>query len=114
MRVVTDEHDVPIGFSAVIDRGDAVELDGLFVAPEWMRHGLGGALVADVVTRAGAAGARADQVVANPGAVPFYKRHGFRQTRGDRDTVRPGAAVHARARRRRRRRRGGDGGEVRG
>jgi GNAT superfamily N-acetyltransferase len=80
VRVVTDEHDIPIGFSAVIDRGDAVELDGLFVAPECMRHGLGGALVADVVTRAGAAGARRISVVANPGAVPFYTRHGFRQT----------------------------------
>ena len=80
VRVVTDEHDIPIGFSAVIARGDAVELDGLFVAPEWMRRGLGGALVADVVTRARSRGGASYHVVANPGAVPFYKRHGFRQT----------------------------------
>ena len=80
VRVVTNEHDIPIGFSAVLDRGDAVELDGLFVAPERMRRGLGGALIADVVARARAAGARRIEVVANPGAVPFYRRHGFRQT----------------------------------
>ncbi len=80
VRVVTDEHDLPVGFSAVVVRGAYVELDGLFVAPEWMRHGLGGALVEDVVTRARAAGARRVEVVANPGAVPFYERHGFRQT----------------------------------
>jgi GNAT superfamily N-acetyltransferase len=79
VRVVTSEHDVPIAFSAVINRGAAVQLDGLFVAPEWMRHGLGGALVADVVTRARAAGADRIEVIANPGAVPFYERHGFRQ-----------------------------------
>ena len=64
----------------MIHRGDAVELDGLFVDPERMRHGLGGALVADVVVRARAAGARRIEVTANPGAVPFYSRHGFRQT----------------------------------
>jgi GNAT superfamily N-acetyltransferase len=80
VRLVTDEDDVPIGFSAVVVRGERVELDGLFVAPEWMRHGLGGALVADVVTRARSAGARRVEVIANPGAVPFYERHGFRQT----------------------------------
>jgi GNAT superfamily N-acetyltransferase len=80
VRVVTDDDDVPVGFSAIIIRGERVELDGLFVAPEWMRRGLGGALVADVVTRARSAGARRVEVVANPGAVPFYERHGFRQT----------------------------------
>ena len=68
------------GSRRVINRGDAVELDGLFVAPEWMRRGIGGALVADVVARARAAGARRIEVTANPGAVPFYGRHGFRQT----------------------------------
>jgi len=54
VRVITDERDVPVAFSAVIDRGDAVELDGLFVSPEWMRHGLGGALVADADADGGA------------------------------------------------------------
>jgi len=54
VRVITDERDVPVGFSAVIVRGDAVELDGLFVSPEWMRHGLGGALVADADADGGA------------------------------------------------------------
>lgn len=79
VRVVTDEHDRPIGFSTVTRRGDAVELDGLFVVPSQMRRGLGSELVADLVRRARDAGVRRIEVDANPGAVPFYERHGFRQ-----------------------------------
>ncbi len=80
VRVITDVSDRPLGFSAVMNLGDSVELDGLFVAPEHMRRGLGGRLIADVVNRARQAGARRIEVTANPGAVPFYERQGFRHT----------------------------------
>lgn len=79
VRVVVDEDDRPLGFSAVIEHEEAVELDGLFVAPEHMRRGLGGRLIADAVARARATGARRIEVTANLGAVPFYERLGFRQ-----------------------------------
>jgi len=80
VRVITDDADRPLGFSAVIELGESVELDGLFVAPEHMRQGLGGWLVADVVARARKVGARRIEVTGQPGAVPFYERHGFRRT----------------------------------
>jgi GNAT superfamily N-acetyltransferase len=80
VRVITDADDRPVGFSAVINLGESIELDGLFVAPEHMRRGFGGALVGDLVARAGGTGARRIHVTGQPGAVPFYERHGFRQT----------------------------------
>ena len=89
VRVVTDEHDIPIGFSAVIARGDAVELDGLFVAPEWMRHGLGGALVADVVTRARSGGSAANTSRREPGRGPVLRASRVPPKRGDRDRFGP-------------------------
>ena len=81
IRVATDEDDRPIGFSAVCQHdSDAVELDGLFVEPSRMRRGIGARLVADVAGRAARAGVARVEVVANPAAVAFYARQGFRQT----------------------------------
>lgn len=81
IRVATDEDDRPIGFSAVCQHdAGAVELDGLFVEPERMRHGIGARLVADAAVRAARAGMARIEVVANPGALAFYARQGFRHT----------------------------------
>ena len=67
-----------LGFSAVLEIAAGVcELDGLFVEPDAMRHGVGRALIADVVARAGAAGATSIAVIANPRAVEFYDAVGF-------------------------------------
>jgi N-acetylglutamate synthase-like GNAT family acetyltransferase len=66
-----------LGFSAVVREAGFWELDGLFVEPGAMRGGVGGALVADVVRRADAAGLREIRVVAQPGALAFYERTGF-------------------------------------
>jgi GNAT superfamily N-acetyltransferase len=68
-----------IGF-AVLEpvRDGACELDGLFVEPGGLRRGVGRELVADACRRARAAGARRLDVVANPRAVGFYERVGFR------------------------------------
>jgi GNAT superfamily N-acetyltransferase len=80
VRVAADAQDRPLGFSAVLPRaGHALELDGLFVLPEQMRHGIGGRLVKDVVERARQDAVRRIEVDANPGALAFYERHGFRQ-----------------------------------
>jgi ribosomal protein S18 acetylase RimI-like enzyme len=68
-----------LGFSALDPvRDGACELDGLFVEPGDMRRGVGRELVGDAGRRARAAGARRVDVVANPRAVGFYERVGFR------------------------------------
>ena len=94
VRVAADVDDTPIGFSVVIpDDGAADELDGLFVEPEHMHHGVGRALVEDAVSRSSAHGANALEVTAGP-AQGFYERTGFRVI-GDAQT-RFGPAVRMR------------------
>ncbi|MCW2959233.1 MAG: family N-acetyltransferase [Solirubrobacterales bacterium] len=78
LRVVVDGEDRVLGFSLVlpVTVGER-ELDGLFVEPDAMGRGLGRLLVADVVTRARADGARRLFVVSGPGARGFYEQLGF-------------------------------------
>jgi GNAT superfamily N-acetyltransferase len=57
--------------------GDACELDGLFVEPEWMRGGVGRRLVEDATLLARERGAARIDVVANPQAVAHYEAVGF-------------------------------------
>jgi N-acetylglutamate synthase-like GNAT family acetyltransferase len=66
-----------IGFASWLRDGEALELDDLFVDPDWMGQGVGLALVEDVVARARSLGLRRVQVVANPSALGFYARAGF-------------------------------------
>jgi len=75
-----------IGFSTVVVAGEVDDLDDLFVDPDWMRHGVGLALVRDVVERARARGARYLEVTANPHALEFYAAAGF-QPHGDAETL---------------------------
>ena len=77
VRVAVRADDVPIGFSAVIPSdGRTHELDGLFVEPGEMRHGVGRALIEDAASRARTAGAARLEVTVGP-AQPFYERVGF-------------------------------------
>lgn len=79
VRVAHDVNRV-VGFSvtlATVGDGPA-ELDGLFVEPDLMRGGIGRALIADVVAGAEQRGVTAIEVTANPRAVDFYRRVGFR------------------------------------
>ena len=94
VRVAAAGDDTPIGFSVVIptDTG-AAELDGLFVEPEQMSHGVGRALVEDAVSRTVARGGTCLDVTAGP-AQGFYERTGFRVI-GDAQT-RFGPAVRMR------------------
>jgi GNAT superfamily N-acetyltransferase len=77
VRVAADDAEVAIGFSVVIPGADGIdELDGLFVAPERMRAGVGRELVRHACARSRAAGAHALQVIAGP-AQGFYEKLGF-------------------------------------
>jgi GNAT superfamily N-acetyltransferase len=77
VRVAADGDGTPLGFSVVIPAdGELHELDGLFVDPAHMGHGVGRALVRDAASRARAAGAQRLEVIAGP-ARGFYERLGF-------------------------------------
>jgi GNAT superfamily N-acetyltransferase len=66
-----------IGFATWLGAGDVTEVDDLFVDPDWMGHGAGRALVADLVTQARARGVRRVEVTANEHALAFYVKVGF-------------------------------------
>ena len=75
---VAEQAGAVVGFAVLLERrGDACELDGLFVEPERMRSGVGRRLVEDAKRIAHRHGARRIEVVANPQAVPFYEAVGF-------------------------------------
>jgi GNAT superfamily N-acetyltransferase len=65
------------GFATSLPAGDVIELDDLFVDPDWMRQGAGRALVLDAVAIARDLGARRIEVTANPHALVFYGKTGF-------------------------------------
>src|SRR3954470_9825721 len=68
---------VTVGFATILRVGSDMELEDLFVHPDWMRNGIATRLVADVVERSRAAGASRVTVTANPHAMAFYRRAGF-------------------------------------
>jgi GNAT superfamily N-acetyltransferase len=77
VRVAMGDDETPIGFSVVIPGdGRVYELDGLFVEPEHIGHGVGRALVEDAAARAGRQGADRIEVTAGP-AQGFYEKVGF-------------------------------------
>ena len=54
-----------------------LELEDLFVDPDWMRRGVGRHLVRDVVALAGQDHVDLAEVTANPNAPSFYEKVGF-------------------------------------
>jgi ribosomal protein S18 acetylase RimI-like enzyme len=81
VRVAVDTSGRRVGFAVVLPlRNGRCDLDDLFVEPDSMRLGVGRLLVDDVATRASAAGATRIEVIANPNAVGFYEKVGFRIT----------------------------------
>lgn len=81
VRVAVDVAGRRLGFSVVLPVEDGTcELDDLFVEPDSMGLGVGRLLVGDVAARAIATGANRVNVTANPRAVGFYERLGFRVT----------------------------------
>ena len=77
VRVAVADDGRPIGFSVVIPTDDKVhKLDGLFVEPDYLRGGVGRALVQDAAERAGRVGGELLEVTAGP-AQGFYEKVGF-------------------------------------
>lgn len=77
--------DAIVGFATTTVGADWLELDELFVDPESMRHGVGRALVLDVMALARDRNVVRIEVTANEQALGFYERVGF-VTRGVVDT----------------------------
>jgi GNAT superfamily N-acetyltransferase len=66
-----------VGFATWLDAGDGFEIEDLFVDPAWMRHGIGRALVLDLIAIARGRGVRRVEVTANQHALAFYESVGF-------------------------------------
>jgi GNAT superfamily N-acetyltransferase len=65
------------GFASWLAAGDADEIEDLFVDPDWMRQGIGRALVLDLIAIARGRGMGRVEVTANPHALAFYEQAGF-------------------------------------
>jgi GNAT superfamily N-acetyltransferase len=65
------------GFATWLSGQDALEIEDLFVDPDWMGQGIGRALVADLIAIARGRGARRVEVTANQHALAFYEKAGF-------------------------------------
>lgn len=76
-RVATTADDHIVGFATLIRTPDAVELEDIFVAPAWMRHGVGRLLMRDAVSISQEQAVRRIEVTANPHAFAFYESVGF-------------------------------------
>jgi GNAT superfamily N-acetyltransferase len=67
-----------LGFATVIPAEDGeLELEDLFTDPARRRQGVARRLIADAVSRAGAAGYQRLSVTGNPHALDFYRAVGF-------------------------------------
>jgi GNAT superfamily N-acetyltransferase len=69
-----------VGFittDTTVDRPGFLELEDLFVDPDWMRQGIGRAMVEDVVQSARERGIDRIEVDGNRHALQFYRRVGF-------------------------------------
>jgi GNAT superfamily N-acetyltransferase len=66
-----------VGFASWLGAGEAIEIEDLFVDPEWMRKGIGMALVLDLIAIARGRGIGRVEVTANQHALAFYHKAGF-------------------------------------
>jgi len=67
----------PVGFATLSFADARADLEDLFVDPDWMRRGIGRALVEDIADIAQLAGWEVIEVDANPHALAFYTDVGF-------------------------------------
>ncbi len=77
VRVGTVAPDGIVGFATTLDVEGRLELEDLFVDPDWMRRGVGRALVADAVQFASEKGIARIEVRGNAHALAFYRDVGF-------------------------------------
>ena len=66
-----------MGFATVLISEDVGELEDLFVEPDWMRRGVGRALVHDAVANARSQGVTRIEVTANDHPRDFYEKVRF-------------------------------------
>ena len=72
----------PAGFVALVMAEDCLRLNQLCISPDHQGRGIGGACLQRLLERAGNRGlpVRLKSLKANPRALAFYERHGFRRT----------------------------------
>jgi ribosomal protein S18 acetylase RimI-like enzyme len=75
-RVAVDGDRI-VGFATTRFVTDIVELDDLFVDPDWMRRGVGRGLMLDAMEIARSLSASRIEVTANTHALDFYEKVGF-------------------------------------
>jgi GNAT superfamily N-acetyltransferase len=76
-RVAIDVEGRVVGFSSYLLQAEHVELVDLFVDPSMWRHGVGRALIDDVVTVTRDGPSARIEVTANTNALAFYEGTGF-------------------------------------
>jgi GNAT superfamily N-acetyltransferase len=76
-RVAFMEDGAILGFATTTSRERTLELEDLFVDPEWRRRGVARALVNDAVAKAEREGVNRIKVLANRHALAFYEAVGF-------------------------------------
>ena len=74
---VAEEDGSVVGFASWAEAGGSLELEDLFVDPDWRRRGIATALVGRIVDVLRARGAECLVVTANPHAGEFYSAAGF-------------------------------------
>jgi GNAT superfamily N-acetyltransferase len=74
---VAEENGVVVGFATWAETDDGMELEDLFVDPDWMRRGIATALVTRIVDVLRSRGADTLEVTASPDALAFYHATGF-------------------------------------
>ncbi len=83
-----------VGFATTLEVEDVMELEDLFVDPDWMRHGVGRDLVRDAIAIATRRGVRRIEVTANEHALGFYERVGFVHDGVTQTRFGPGLRMH--------------------
>jgi GNAT superfamily N-acetyltransferase len=74
---VADEDGAVVGFATWAEADGTVELEDLFVDPDWRRRGIATALVSRIVEVLRARGVEIIEVTANEHALGFYGAAGF-------------------------------------
>jgi GNAT superfamily N-acetyltransferase len=74
---VAEEDGSVVGFATWADAGGSVELEDLFVDPDYRRRGIAAALVGRIADVLRARGVEFLEVTANPHAQEFYSAAGF-------------------------------------
>jgi GNAT superfamily N-acetyltransferase len=78
VRVAIGPDDQILGFITTLPLSrDVLEIEDLFVDPDWMRNGIASRLVEDLVAAARRNGVGRIEVTANPHAREFYRHVGF-------------------------------------